>query len=793
MSELSLSEQWTLLRIAEAATPAGAHVPMPDGRVIEGVHRLMRQLGPTVTTGYRALVRALDVASVPLTGKRLSALSVEEREAALVRLNRGEGSYWLVRAVTAPLKIAQSTSEPLELALGVKAQLPMAAERHRYEERIVDARTLSADEELEVDVVVIGTGAGGAPVAKNLAARGHAVLMIEEGDYFTRKDFHGSALERQHRMYRDHGLTATLGNVVIPLPMGRTVGGTTTINSGTCYRTPESVQRRWQLELGLHELGPGSLDRYFDRVEAAIEVEPARAKELGAIANVIARGCDALGYAHGPLARNAPGCDAQATCCWGCPTDAKRSTNVSYVPQALALGAMLYCNARVSKVIVEGGRAVGVKARATGVNGSSKAITVRARAVVMACGAIHTPALLLRQGLANGSGQLGKNLTIHPAGYAWADVGESIRGYEAIPQGYAIEEFAELGIRFEGAFPPPVLAGMTLSHVGRRWTDLIERLDRLAIFGFMLAESSRGRVTINGEGAPRMTYWMNDADVRKNVQAQAILARIFFAAGASAVFPGMQIFDELTGIPDVERLEREGPGLLRAHHLDLSAYHPLGTCRMGTDPSRSVIGPSHEAHEVPGLFVCDGAAVPGPLGVNPQVTIMAMAERAAEHVERRVEAGSPIMAPKLEGAHIAFAETMSGLVSLEEGTVEVSFTVSARGEVSLASALRRRGESTWALEGTIAIDGIETKCAGTLAMRPRARRATLVYDLAFRDREGAACTLHGEKHTGWLSPLKGMTTLYTELRREGALLGSGVLTFDVRELSPWLRSFHLAR
>jgi hypothetical protein len=179
--------------------------------------------------------------------------------------------------------------------------------------------------------------------------------------------------------------------------------------------------------------------------------------------------------------------------------------------------------------------------------------------------------------------------------------------------------------------------------------------------------------------------------------------------------------------------------------------------------------------------------------VNPQVTIMAMAERAAEHVERRVEAGSKIQAPRLDGAHVAFAETMSGLIALEDGTVEVSFTVSARGEASLASALRRRGDSTWALEGTIAIDGVESKCEGTLAMRPRTRRATLVYDLAFQDREGAACTLHGEKNTGWLSPLKGMTTLYTELRREGARLGSGVLTFDVRDLSPWLRSFHVAR
>jgi hypothetical protein len=214
---------------------------------------------------------------------------------------------------------------------------------------------------------------------------------------------------------------------------------------------------------------------------------------------------------------------------------------------------------------------------------------------------------------------------------------------------------------------------------------------------------------------------------------------------------------------------------------------------MGSDPSRSVIGTSHETHDVPGLFVCDGSAVPGPLGVNPQVTIMAMAERAAEHVERRVEAGSRISAPKLEGTPIAFAETMSGLCELEDGAVEVSFTVRALGGASLASALRRRGDSTWALEGTITIDGVEAKSEGTLAMRPRARRATLVYDLTFTSADGAHCTLHGEKHTGWLSPLKGMTTLYTELRSDGARLGSGILTFDVRDLSPWLRSFHVAR
>ncbi len=798
MAQLSIDEQWTLLRIAEAATPAGAHVPLPDGETIAAVHRLLGRLGPATTHAYRALVRALDLAAVPLTGRRLASLSVEEREAVLVRLNANEATFWLVRAVTAPLKIAQAETEPLERALRVRAPLTVAREPNRWEERIFDARMLASDEELEVDVVVVGTGAGGAPVAKALASRGHAVVMIEAGGYFTRADFVGRPLERQSKLYVDHGFTVAIGNSVIPVPMGQTVGGTTTINSGTCYRTPAQVMRRWQLEQGLHELGAGSLDPYFEQVEAMLEVEPARPETLGGVARVIARGADALGYAHGPLSRNAPGCDAQAVCCFGCPTDAKRSTNVSYVPAALAQGAMVYSNARVSRVLIEGGRAVGVVARAIGESGERRKLTVRARAVVLACGTLQTPALLLRQGIANGSGQVGRNLTIHPAGYSWAAFDEPIRGFEEIPQGYAVEEFADQGIRFEGGFLPVSMAAGAFGHVGRRWTQLVDRFDELAVFGFMLAETSRGRVALGPGGRPQMTYRVNDEDVARIARAQAILAKIFFAAGAERVYPGMQVFDELKGPEDAARLEREGPGTLRAHHLDLTAYHPLGTCRMGGDPLRSVIGPTQESWDVPGLFVCDGSAVPGPLGVNPQITIMALSERAAEFVERRVEEGSRMRPVKPEeGPRLRFEETMSGLCTFDEseggGTREVRFTVRATGDVSLKAALESGGGS-WHLEGHISIEDVveDATCEGTLEMRPLNRRATLVYDLGFTDEHGAPCTLHGEKRTRWSAPLTGMRTLYSELRRDGALMGRGVLTFDLRDLGPWLSSFRLA-
>lgn len=794
------TERHALLRIAEAATPPGRHVPSPTTDTIRAAEKLLRGYGEGAVKGYRAMLWTLERASVPLSGSKLSGLELEERERMIVRLANAETSAWLVRAVTAPLKVVQSQANGLEAALGAHdgRKLTIARERERHEARVVDGRSLHADETIEVDCVVVGTGAGGPPVAKALAARGHAVVMLETGSYFTRSDFSGRPIDLQQKMYWNGGATVSYGNTMIFVPMGKTVGGSTTINSGTCYRTPEATMRRWQLEHGLHDLRPGSLDEHFDRVETVLEVERAKPETLGGCARVIARGCDALGWRHEPLTRNAPGCDGQGVCCFGCPTDAKRSSNVSYVPQALNAGAMLYTNTLVTQVIVEGGRAVGVVAKVGGNNGHSRTLTVRAKSVVMACGTVQTAGLLLKQGLANSSGQLGKNLTIHPTGYAWAAFDEAIGGFDAIPQGYAVEEFSDLGIRFEGVFVPISLAAGTMGQVGRRWTDMIERLDQLACFGFMLAETSRGRVVLGPGGTPQMTYVLNDEDVRRMVKAYGLLARIYHAAGAHAVYPGVLGYDELKGMTDIERLEHEGAEKVRAHHMDLSAYHPLGTCRMGADARSSVIGPTQETWDVPGLFVCDGSAVPGPLGVNPQVTIMALSERAAQFVEQRIERGTKPAAKLGAGARVEFKETMAGMLAFEPaeggGSKDVSFTVKVTGVASLLDAFRAEGGS-WELEGTLTAAGIATArpCQGTLVMRPRQRKGTLVYDLAFEDDDGNPCSLHGEKHTGVLGPLKGMTTLYTELRRGTTLLGRGILSFDLKDLKPWLKSWKLSK
>jgi choline dehydrogenase-like flavoprotein len=427
------------------------------------------------------------------------------------------------------------------------------------------------------------------------------------------------------KLYRSAGATFSIGNVGIPIPLGKTVGGTTTVNGGTCFRAPDRVLAHWRDDYGLDELSPAAMGPYFERVEAVLGVETAKAALLGGNGRVLARGCAALGLTkHGPLKRNAPACDGKGVCCFGCPTAAKRSTNVSYIPLALRAGAELFPGARVHRIIVEGGRAAGVVARTE----AGHTLTVRSRAVVVACGSLLSPLLLERHGLGGASGQLGKNLSIHPAGGALAEFDEQILPWKGIPQGYSIEDLHEEGIMYEGAMVPLEMTMSMTQLIGPELVRLAESFDRVASFGYMIEDSSRGSVS-EVRGQPVIRYWLNEQDVSHIKRAVDVLAQIFFAAGARRVHAPIHGFEVLESPDDLRALRR---ATIRAWDLDLTAYHPLGTARMGVDPARSVIGPDHQAHDTPGLYVVDGSAVPTPLGVNPQVTIMALATRAAEKI-----------------------------------------------------------------------------------------------------------------------------------------------------------------
>ena len=631
MARLTPHQRETLTAVAEASLPAGKILPAAGSATVDRVEGFIDKLPTPLQRGLGGLLGALDASSWLGHRRSFARLSPAKRLALLDSWRKGDPVRRLMlRAIMSPLKLAHFDDPGLYKQLGcvydTGASRAQAEAKPAYMRDRVHGR-LDGDLAVECDVVVIGTGAGGAVVARELAEAGLAVVMIEEGHYFDRSQFTGRPLQMQQRLYRRAGSTFSVGNVGIPIPLGQSVGGSTTVNSGTCYRAPDRVLRRWQDELGLTELGPDAMGRHYDRVEGVLGVERARAELMGGNGRVIARGCDKLGFKHhGPLRRNAPACDGQGVCCFGCPTDAKRSTNVSYVPMALRAGAELFTGARVTRILVDGGRAHGVVAHS-----GEHVLTVYAKAVVASCGALLTPLLLQRQGLGTTSGQLGKNLSIHPACGALAEFDEPIESWRGIPQGYAVEELHDEGILYEGV-QLPLEFSMSMNHmIGPDLVRLAESFDRVASFGFMVEDTSRGSVhEVMGQLVIR--YWLGELDLAHLKRGLDVLVQIFFAAGARRVYAPVAGFEVIESEADLAALRR---ATIRPWDLDLSAYHPLGTARMGRDPAHSVVGDDHQVHDTPGLYIVDGGAVPTALGVNPQVTIMALATRAARRSSRR--------------------------------------------------------------------------------------------------------------------------------------------------------------
>jgi choline dehydrogenase-like flavoprotein len=618
--------------LARAILPPGRVFPGGGAHTIEAAGRRLAEMSGGGGSGARVLgilCRALDRAAILRTGRRFHALPAERQDALLRQWQDDPLLRWPLFALSFLVKQVHFDDPDVYRAMGCVYDKGGPAEPAPWVSQVARADELAGDEDLECDVVVVGTGAGGGVVGTELARRGHAVVFLEEGELHRRDAFRGHAAESHQRFYRKSGLVA-LGNTLVPIFVGKLVGGSTAINTGTCFRTPPWILDRWCEAMGSDALSPAALAPYFDRVEQELQVEPARAEYLGGVARVVARGCDALGWNHYPIRRNAPACDGQGVCDYGCPSGARRSTDISYIPQALRRGAMLYTGVRAERVFVEGGRAVGVEAR--GVRGGAR-LRVRARAVILACGAVPTPTFLLGQGLANASGQVGRNLSLHPCTVVSALFDERIAGYNAIPQGYTCDHHLANGILLSGASAPLDIGASYFPFNGRRLMDTMEAYDRVASFMVIIRDDSRGRVRRRRDGRPLITYWLQRSDVDRLHRGMVSVIEIFRAAGARRFFPIVPRMSYLDSPADVERFRS---ARLRASDPFLTSFHPMGTCRMGADPKASVVDTDHECHDVPGLFLVDGSVLPGPPSVNPQLTIMALAARAADRIAAKL-------------------------------------------------------------------------------------------------------------------------------------------------------------
>lgn len=463
--------------------------------------------------------------------------------------------------------------------------------------------------------VVIGTGAGGGVAAAILAEAGVDTIVLEQGRWWHTED-HTDVVAGIVRMYMNAGMTSTLGRPPIPLPLGVAVGGTTIINSSTCFAPPREKVEAWG--------GPSweEVEPFVRNVERRINAHSVEEDILGGNWRVVKRGCDALGIEIRPLMHNVKECKGRGLCQFGCSEGAKQSTDITFIPSAVNAGAKLLTEHKV--LSLQGGNGRGFSVSGTCPEG---AFEVRADVVVLAMGAMCTPAFLLKHRIANASGLVGRGLQIHPACRAAAIFDEIVDGHKGISQGSYIDKWAERGILLETIFTPPGPTLAPLPGAGHEYKALASKYRNMSELGIMVEDTSSGSVSPGRFGAP-FTAWyqLNEHDTANLHYGMARSAEIYFEAGATEVFTNCRPMPVLRTMDDVRRFEAIE---VKAPDIQMMAFHPVGTCRMGANSGASVVDFSLESHDVKGLYVMDASVVPASLGVNPQVTIMTLAMRAA--------------------------------------------------------------------------------------------------------------------------------------------------------------------
>lgn len=644
-SGLGAIERRILRAAAEAMAPgSGPLPPAASLRVVGPVADYIAGLPRQSRLMMRVALWALELLSLP---RGFARRSVAERAKFLRRLDNSNAAAAqdLLLLVKAVIGLGYSTNPGVQQAIGYSmgCELAEGEIQDPAEPSSDPARTPLGDlrprlEGEDCDVVVVGSGAGGAVAATVLAEAGLDVIVLEAGHYLDRTSYPENPLEALEALYRDNGLTIAAGRPAIPVPIGRAVGGTTVINSGTCFRTPERVLRGWAEDFGVD--GAIRLDPEYAQAEEMLRVTPVDVERMGRNGQLAMEGAAALGASAGPISRNAGRCVGCSSCSSGCRLDAKQAMHVSYLPRAVAAGARVRAGVEAAELILEGGGVRGVRCEvvrsplhgAETSNGRGGRFDVRARAVVLAGGALGTPELMLRSALRSPSGMIGANLHIHPAAWIGGLFDEQVRGWDGIMQSYYVDEWAEMGLMLEATFTPLAFGAHWLPGTGAEHAERMLDYDRLASNGVQLADESSGRVRIGRDGKARATYRLNRTDARKLHFGVARGAEIFFAAGAS------EVYSQIRGLPvikpgGVAEFEAADPSPAA---MRLEAFHPMGTARMAADPKLGVTAPDGSVHGTENLYVADASLLPTALGVNPMMTISAVSAQVARGLAERL-------------------------------------------------------------------------------------------------------------------------------------------------------------
>jgi choline dehydrogenase len=526
--------------------------------------------------------------------------------------------------------------------------------------KVRDGARLRGNLRLEADVVIVGTGAGGGTAAEILSAAGLKVLMLEEGPLRNASSFKDmDDLRAMRDLYQEASGRSTADGAVSIL-QGRCVGGSTTVNWTTCFRTPPQTLQHWAQAHGVKGAGVADMAPWFEKMETRLGIAP-WGTDPNANNAVLKRGCDALGWEAQVLRRNVRGCWNSGYCGLGCPTNAKQSMLVSTIPQALRNGAELVHSLRVQRLHHQRGRVVGLTAVALGedtVTPTGATVEVSARHYLLAGGALNTPALLLRSGAPDPYRRVGMHTCIHPVNASYADMPEVVNPFYGAPQSIASDEFQwkhdtsqQPGFIMEVAPLFPAMSSGIFGLYGTALTQLMARFDHAQATIALLRdgfhdESPGGAIRVDDSGMPVLDYAFTDYVWRGFKKAFLSMAELQFAAGAKQVMPLHLDAAPCSSWSAARKMIEDLP--YRTLRTQIFSAHLMGGCAMGDDPKRSVTDSDGSHHQLENLTVCDGSLFPTSIGANPQLSVYGF---AAKHATRLASAlgGKPEQAAAAAG------------------------------------------------------------------------------------------------------------------------------------------------
>lgn len=657
----------------------------------DGAHRaelmagaLARAADPAQVDQFRLVLRAMDsaVVNAVLGGgpRSFAAMGLAERERYLLawahsRVPQRRTVFGTLRKLATFLAYGDpgtvDTPNPRLAAIGYTPErppvtpTPTAIVPHALPFRTGPP---GAPLTMDADVVVVGSGAGGGVVAAGLAAAGRSVVILEAGPFVDEASMPTDEMDAFSRLYLNHGLLATWDGAILLLA-GSGVGGGTLVNWMTTIAPPVEVRDEWRREHGLDGLEDG--EAWTTDVEALErDLAVAETSYVPPKDQLILRGAASLGWDAAPTRRNSPGCDDCGSCPFGCPRGAKQSGIRAHLATAHLAGARIVPRVRVTRVLIERGRAVGVEGLAiepdplTGdpiedptAEGGARVRTLRvmARQVVVAAGALRTPAILTGSGL--GHPAIGRNLRIHPVSGVLTRMPTPVELWRGPMQGARCGEFVvgepgRAGYVIESAPGHPGLLAQSIP-----WESAQEHADLMADarhIGALIAvtrDGGEGRTTLTRSGRVRIDYRLDATGVATLRHALASMARIAHAGGALEVMaagtrPAWFRRGEPRGEPrrdDDAAFERFVASLatfdFSPNRGTVFSAHQMGTARMGAAPREHACDPggrvrvgSRDDSVVGGLYVADTSLFPTGLGVNPMLTAMALARRVSRTV-----------------------------------------------------------------------------------------------------------------------------------------------------------------